>query len=134
MDEEYASLIENDTWEIVPLPKGRQAIGSRWIYKVKQHSDGSVERFKACFVAKGYSQKYGVDYDETFSPVFKLTSLRILLSIGAIFNLEIHQMDVKMAFLNGEVDTELYVEQPQGYERQEHGTKLVCKLCKGLYG
>ena len=136
MDEEYTSLIENKTWDIVPLPKGRQAIGSQWIYKVKQHSDGSVERFKARFVAKGYSQEHGVDYDETFSPVFKLTSLQILLSISAIHDLEIHHMDVKMAFLNGEVDSEIYVEQPQGYELRngQPGAKLVCKLKKGLYG
>ena len=84
-------------------------------------------------MAKGYSQDYGVDYDETFSPVFKLTSLRILLVIGATLNLKIHQMDVKTAFLNGDIDTELYVRQPQGYEQYNGKNELVCKLRKGLY-
>ena len=85
-------------------------------------------------MAKGYSQDFGVDYDETFSPVFKLTSLRILLAIGAKYNYEIHQMDFKTAFLNGDVDIKLYVLQPQGYELYHNEKELVCRLCKGLYG
>jgi len=131
MTSEYESLIENGTWDLVPLPQGKEPIGSRWVYKVKQRADGSVERYKARFVAKGFSQHHGVDYDETFSPVFKLASLRTILSIGATLDLEMEQMDVKTAFLNGEIDTEVYVEQPQGFER---GDKLYCRLNKGLYG
>src|SRR5262249_14113313 len=94
------------------------------------------ERYKARFVAKGYSQAYGLDYDETFSPVFKLTSLRILLAIGATYDLEIKQMDVKTAFLNSDIDTELYVEQSKGYKRKDNESdkELVCKLKKELYG
>ena len=85
-------------------------------------------------MAKGYSQDFGVDYDETFSPVFKLTSLRILLAIRAKYDYEKHQMDVKTAFLNGDVNTELYIYQPQGYELYDNGKDLVCRLRKGLYG
>ena len=85
-------------------------------------------------MAKGYSQDFGVDYDETFSPVFKLTSLRILLAIGAKYDYEIHQMDIKTAFLNGDVDTKLYILQPQGYKLYDNRKKLVCRLRKGLYG
>ena len=135
MEEEYKSLVENDTWELTLLPKDCQVIGSRWVYKIKQNGNGMIEQFKAHFIVKGYSQDYGVDYDETFLPVFKLTSLRILLAIGAMLNLEIHQMDVKTAFLNGDIDMELYIHQPQGYEqRNDKGNELVCKLHKGLYG
>lgn len=106
-------------------------IPGKWIYKVKQTVDGKVDKYKARFVAKGYAQTYGVDYEETYLPVFKLTLLRILLSIGVILDLEIHQMDVKTAFLNGDIDTEVYIEQLKGFGM---GEDLVCKLKKSLYG
>ena len=131
MDEEYQSLIENQTWELTTLPKDQHTIPTRWLFKIKHRSDGSIERFKARLVAKGYAQSQGIDYDETYSPVFKLTSLQILLSIGATYDLEIHQMDVKTAFLNGDIDTDIYIEQPQGYQQNSN---QVCKLKKGLYG
>ena len=131
MNEEYASLLENETWELTHLPPNRTVIDTRWIYKVKHTSDGNIDRYKARLVAKGYAQHHGVDYEETYSPVYKLASLRTILSIGATLNLEIHQLDVKTAFLNGEIDTEIYVKQPQGYEQDRD---LVCKLKKGLYG
>jgi hypothetical protein len=131
MDEEYNSLIENNTWKLTKLPPECSTIPTRWLFKIKHKGDGTIERYKACLVAKGFAQHYGIDYDETYSPVFKLTSLRILLSIGATLDLEIHQMDVKTAFLNGEIDTDIYIEQPQGYETKPNH---VCKLQKGLYG
>jgi transposase InsO family protein len=135
MTSEYESLIENRTWDLVPLPEDKEPIGSRWVYKIKQKADGSVERYKARFVAKGFSQHQGIDYDETFSPVFKLASLRTILSIGATLDLEMEQMDVKTAFLNGDIDAEVYVEQPQGFERgDKDNVKLYCRLNKGLYG
>jgi hypothetical protein len=131
MKEEYNSLIEDRTWNLTELPKGHNLIDVRWLYKIKQNPDGTIERFKARLVAKGYSQHYGIDYDETYSPVYKLASLRTILSIGATLDLEIHQMDVKTAFLNGEIDTEIYIRQPPGFEKRGN---LVCRLNKGIYG
>ena len=90
-------------------------------------SNRSVEQFKTRFIIKKYSQEYSIDYDKMFSPVFKLTSLQIILSIGTILNLEIYQIDVKIAFLNREIDSEIYIEQPKGYEQQGE-TRLICKL------
>ena len=130
MDEEYNSLIENNTWELVDRPKDRPVIPVRWLYRIKQDENGRITRYKARFVAKGYAQMYGIDYDETFSPVFKLSSLRIILSIGASLDLEIEQMDMITAFLNGDVDKEIYVEQPEGYKKNNK----VCKLRWSLYG
>ena len=131
MDEEYDSLIENKTWSLVRLPSNRNAINVRWLFKIKQKGDGTIERYKARLVAKGFNQTYGVDYDETYAPVFKFTSLRTILTIGATLDMEIHQMDVKTAFLNGEIDTDIYINQPPGYEKD---TISVCKLNKGIYG
>ena len=121
MNEEYKSLMDNETWDLVLPPPNRQVIGSKWIYKIKQKADGNVERYKARFVVKGYSQNEGVDYDQTFSPVFKMTSLRTILAIRAALDLEIYQMDVKTAFLNDKMDTDVYIEQPKGYELYNNG-------------
>src|SRR5262249_703425 len=101
---ELQSLAHNDTWTIVDksqLPPSRNPIGCKWIFKRKLNPDGSIARYKARLVAKGYSQQYGIDYEETYAPVAKFTSIRAILSIGASLDLEIHQMDVKTAFLNG---------------------------------
>lgn len=132
-DLEYESLLENETWDLVDLPRERKAVGSRWVFKVKHHSDGRVERYKCRLVAKGYSQLYGADYDETFSPVVRFSSIRTLLSFAIQNNLHVHQMDVVTAFLNGHLEEEIYMEQPEGYIKpgEEH---LVCKLKKSIYG
>ena len=132
-DSEYNSLIENKTWKLVVLPPGRVAIGCKWVFKLKHAGDGTVERFKARLVAKGYAQKYGIDYDETFSPVVRFSSIRFLLAFAVQNDLLIHQMDVETAFLNGKLDEEIYMKQPEGYVKpgEEH---LVCKLEKSLYG
>uniref|UniRef100_H3H9Z9 CCHC-type domain-containing protein n=1 Tax=Phytophthora ramorum TaxID=164328 RepID=H3H9Z9_PHYRM len=114
-DSECDSLLKNDTWDVVPLPKGRKAIGCRWVFRVKENQAGEIERFKARLVAKGFSQKYGIDYDETFAPVAKFTSIRIVLSLAAKYGLKLHQMDVKTAFLNGVLDEDIYMAQPDGY-------------------
>ena len=106
-DLEYESLLENETWDLVDLPKDRKAVGSRWVFKVKHHSDGRVERYKCRLVAKGYSQLYGADYDETFSPVVRFSSIRTLLSFAVQNNLHVHQMDVVTAFLNGHLEEEI---------------------------
>ena len=103
MDEEYRSLMANDTWDLIPLPKGRKIVRCKWVYRTKYASDGSVEILKARLVAKGFSQVEGIDYNETFSPVAKMNSIRLVLSLSALHNWELHQMDVKSSFLHGDL-------------------------------
>ena len=133
LDSEYSSLMKNDAWSLVKLPKDRSAVGCRWVFKVKYNADGSVERHKARLVAKGYSQEEGVDYEETYSPVARYTSIRTVLAIANYLDLELHQMDVQTAFLNAELQEEIYMVQPDGYVEQGK-EDLVCKLNKSLYG
>jgi hypothetical protein len=114
---EYNSLIENDTWELVPLPKGKNIVGSRWVSKVKRDANGSVQRYKARLVAHGYSQAEGVDYQEVFSPVVRNTSIRSLLALANTFDWEIHQMDVKTAFLQGDLEEEILHEATRGLRK-----------------
>ena len=132
MDAEYNSLIENKTWKLVELPPGRKAVGCKWVFKLKHDVDGRVKRFKACLVAKGYAQKYGIDYDEIFLPVVRFSSIRLLLAFAVQHNMLIYQIDVETAFLNGKLDEEIYMQQPEGYVKcgEEY---LVCKLEKSLY-
>ena len=132
-DSEYDSLMANETWELVELPEGHKAIGCKWVFKVKYGSHGKAERFKGRLVAKGYAQKYGIDYEETFSPVVRFTSIRSLLAFAVQNDMLIHQMDVVTAFLNGKLDEEIYMEQPEGYVIAGK-ENLVCKLKKSLYG
>ena len=116
-DLEYESLLENKTWDIVELPNDRKAIGSRWVFKIKHRSDGIVERYKCRLVTKGYSQMYGADYDETCSHMVRFSSVCTLLSFAVQNNMHVRQMDVVTAFLNGHLDEEIYMEQPEGYIR-----------------
>ena len=132
MEEEMASLRANGTWDLVSLPPGVKPIPCKWVYKLKRDADGNVERYKARLVVKGFMQREGIDYNEVFAPVSKHTSLRTLLSIVAEQNLEVEHLDVKTAFLNGELEEDIYMTQPQGYE--EGGPGLVCHLRKTLYG
>ena len=132
-DAEYSSLINNETWELVPPPLDANIVGSKWVLKVKRDANGNINRYKARLVAQGYSQVKGVDYDEVFSPVARNTSVRSLLALANAHDLEIHQMDVKTAFLNGSLDCEIYMSQPEGFvdpDRPNH----VCKLKKSIYG
>lgn len=131
MDEEYNSLIENQTWDLVPLPSNRKLVRCKWVYRTKKASNGQVSRYKARLVAKGFQQVHGVDYDETFAPVAKMDSIRLALSIAAARGWEVHHMDVKNAFLHGDLEEEIYMEQPPGYMQN---SSLVCKLKKSLYG
>lgn len=132
-NEEYQSLIKNGTWSLTDLPPGRQPITNKWIFKTKYDQDGKVSRHKARLVVHGFSQVYGQDYTETFAPVAKFTTMRIVLAIAAQENFHLQQLDVKMAFLNGEIDEDIYMIQPQGYIKPGQESK-VCKLHKGIYG
>ena len=123
----------NDTWELVELPSGRKPIGSKWVFKVKHTSDGKVERFKGRPVAKAYAQKYGIDYEETFSPVVRFSSIRSLLAFAVQNDMMVHQMDVVSAFLHGKLSEEIYMEQPDGYVIAGK-VNLMCRLRKSLYG
>lgn len=113
MVEEYSSIMKNSMWEVVPWPEGKFVVGSRWLYKIKHATDGSVEKFKAQFVDKGFSQKEGIDYDETFSLVAKYSSIRAIIFVAAQMRWRIHQIDVKKSFLNGVIEEEVYIEQPK---------------------
>jgi len=110
MVEEYDSIVRNNAWEIVPRPEGKSVVGSRWIYKVKQEADGSVEKYKARFVARGFSQIKGIDYEETFTPVVRYSYIWTILALSAQMGWHIHQMDVKTAFLNEVIEEEAYIE------------------------
>jgi hypothetical protein len=132
MNEEYRSLMANDTWDLVPLPKGRKLVRCKWVYRTKYASDGSVERHKAQLVAKGFSQVEGIDYNETFSHVAKMNSIRLVLALVASHKWEVHQMDFKFAFLHRYLQEEIYMEQPLGYVQND--SILVCRLKKSLYG
>ncbi|KXZ53494.1 hypothetical protein GPECTOR_7g944 [Gonium pectorale] len=132
MDEEMASLYENQTWELKPLPQGVKPVSVKWVYKYKFDASGNIERYKARLVARGFSQQQGVEFDEVFAPVIKHASLRALLSVVASRDLELHQLDVKTAFLNGELEEEVYVAQPPGYNLG--GPNDACHLRKSLYG
>ena len=133
MKSEISSLHQNDTWELVPRPAMKNIVGSRWVFKVKPNPDGTVNRFKARVVAKGYSQVHGLDYSEVFSPVVRYAGIRSLLAYANANDLEVHQMDVTTAFLNGELDHEIYMEQPEGF-LDEKFPAYVCKLKKSIYG
>ncbi|GLI63566.1 hypothetical protein VaNZ11_006559 [Volvox africanus] len=132
MDEEMASLQENRTWELEEIPMGARKIGLKWVFKLKRDADGNVERYKARLVAKGFTQKEGVDFGDVFAPVGKYASFRALLAVAADRDLELHQLDIKTAFLHGELKEEVYTEQPPGYNLG--GPNVVCKLRRALYG
>ncbi len=133
MMEEMEALDKNNTWVITTLPPNKKVVGCKWIFTVKQTSEGKVERYKARLVAKGYSQTYGVDYDETFAPVAKMNTIRAIISIAANKGWSLFQMDVKNAFLHGDLQEEVYMEIPPGFSNCETEGK-VCKLMKSLYG
>ncbi|XP_077228272.1 uncharacterized protein LOC143861226 [Tasmannia lanceolata] len=122
---ELDSIIENHTWELVDLPPGTKALDSKWIFKKKLRPDRTIDKFKARLVAKGFRQKKDIDYFDTYSPVARLSTIRILLAIVSIHKLVIHQMDVKTAFLNGDLDEEIYIKQPEGFIVTGHENKMI---------
>lgn len=133
IESEYASLMKNNTWTLTNLPEGRKAVGCKWVFKSKIKPDGTVEKRKARLVAKGYTQVMGLDYVDTFAPVVRQTSLRLIYALSVEHNLQLRQLDVSTAFLNGTLDEEIYMEQPEMFV-QEATKHKVCKLQKAIYG
>ena len=133
MNEEMKAIQKNGTWELTTLPKEKQAVGVKWIYKIKKNKRGEVEKYKARLVAKGFSQQHGIDYDEVFAPVARLETIRLIIALAAQKRWRIFQMDVKSAFLNGHLEEDVYVEQPEGYIVKGQENKVL-KLKKALYG
>ncbi|GJR34325.1 ribonuclease H-like domain-containing protein [Tanacetum coccineum] len=133
MNDEMDALYSNDTWEVVELPLGRKAIGGKWVYKIKYKSSGDIDRYKARYVAKGYNQKEGIDFDETFSPVVKIVTVRCVINLAVQNNWCIFlQLDVNNAFLYGDLDETVYMTLPEGFFNS--GDTRVCRLKKSLYG
>ena len=124
--------MKNDVWVVVPSPKEKSMVTSKWIYKMKHLADGNIEKCKARFVACGFSQKEGIDYGETFAPMVRYTSIRVILAIVAVMKWKVYQMAVNISFLNGVVEEEVYVEQPLGFETHDRESH-VCRLRKSLY-
>ena len=133
MDDEITTIEKNHTWKLVDPPKNKDIIGLKWVYKTKYNEDGTVQKHKARLVAKGYSQQPGIDFTETFAPVVRMETIRSVLAVAAQFQLPVYQLDVKSVFLNGELQEEVYVEQPQGYIKKGQ-EKKVYRLYKALYG
>ncbi|GKV53531.1 hypothetical protein SLEP1_g60051 [Rubroshorea leprosula] len=131
MQDELQALENTRTWDLVDLTAEKSLIGYKWVYKIKTRSDGSVERYKARLVAKDFTQEYGIDYEETFALVARLTSVRSLLAIAAIWRWKLFQMDVKNAFLNGDLEEEVYMKPSPGLHRPPN---KVCRLRRALYG
>jgi len=132
-EDEIASIVKNKTWVLVDLPAGAKAIGLKWVFKIKRNSDGSINKYKARLVAKGYIQRHGVDFDEVFAPVARIETVRFLIALAASKGWEIHHLDVKTAFLHGDLKEEVYVSQPEGFMVSGKENK-VYKLKKALYG
>src|SRR6266700_216265 len=133
MLEEMNWHLENGTWTIVELPEGQKAIGSKWVYKTKHNADGTIERYKARVVAKGFNQRPGQDYFETFASTMRQATVHIVLALAAIEDMELRSVDISYAFTNSDIDVEIYMEQPEGF-RQQGGKRYVCRLNKSLYG
>lgn len=133
MEEEMYQIEKNETWKLVPRPKDKNIIGTKWVFKNKMNENGKIIRNKARPICKGYSQIEGIDFEETFALVARMEAIRVFLAFAYSKGFKVYQMDVKLAFLNGELKEEVYMEQPEGFDLAE-GKDLVCKLKKALYG
>ena len=131
INNELQSLASNDVWTLAPAPKGANIVSCKWVFKVKRLPNGQIDRYKARLVARGFSQQYGIDYEETFAPVVRMESLHVLLAIAAAEDIEIHQMDVVTAYLAEELEEEIWMEPPP---ETPYTQGIACKLKKGLYG
>jgi hypothetical protein len=132
MDAEFDALMKNNMWHLVPPWKGMNAIGCKWVNKIKRGADGSLDHYKAHLIVKGFKQQCGVDYEETFSPVVKAATIRVILSLAISNGWMIRQLDVDSAFLHGFLEEDVYIHQPSGYE-DKNLSHYVCKLDKALY-
>jgi hypothetical protein len=133
MREEMNALERNQTWKIVELPKEKKPVRCKWVYTLKYKADGSLEKYKVRLVAKGYTQTFGIDYQETFAPVAKMNTIRILFSLSANLGWCMQQYDVKNAFLHGELEEEVFMDPPPGFSHSLLPNQ-VCRLKKALYG
>ena len=133
MIEEYQSIMKNDVWEIVPRPKGKSIVSSKWIFKIKHVAHTNIKKYKVRFIAKGFSQKEGINYEERFALVARYTSVRAILAIAASKGWKAHQMDVKTTLLNGKIIEELYLEKLEGFEIRDSNI-FICRFKKALYG
>nr|GFB97658.1 putative retrotransposon Ty1-copia subclass protein [Tanacetum cinerariifolium] len=133
MNVEMKSMKDNEVWVLVELPPNGKTVGSKWLFKKKTDMDGNVHIYKARLVAKGFTQTPGIDYEETFSPVADIRAIRIPIAIATYYDYEIWQMDIKTAFLNGYLNEEVYMEQPEGFVNPKYPNR-VCKLKRSIYG
>jgi len=133
MQDEYDALQRNGTWTLVPPSRGMNLIDCRWVFKIKRRADGQIDRYKARLVAKGFKQRYGIDYEDTFSPVVKIATVRLVLSLAVTRGWCLRQLDVQNAFLHGVLEEEVYMKQPPGFENPRYPS-FVCKLKKAIYG
>jgi hypothetical protein len=133
MNEELSQIEKNKTWELVPRPLNKNVIGAKWVFRNKMDEAGKITRNKARLVCKGYAQVEGIDYGETFAPVARMESIRLILAYASSKQIKVYQMDVKSAFLNGDLEEEVYMEQPDGFQVQE-AEQYVYRLKKALYG
>jgi hypothetical protein len=133
MEKEYAALLANHTWDLVPCPTGTNVVTGKWLFRHKLTSGGSLDRYKARWVLRGFTQRSGVDYDETFSPVVKFATIRVVLSLALSRDWAIHQLDVKNAFLHGTLTETVYCSQPTGFFDADR-PDMACRLNRSLYG
>jgi hypothetical protein len=133
MDEELNQIEKNDTWELVQRPNNKNVINTKWVFRNKLNEDGHVTRNKARLVCKGYAQIEGIDFEETFAPVARMEAICLLLAFACSKNVKVYHMDVKSSFPNGELEDEVYIEKPEGFQLSEN-IVYVCKLKKALYG
>lgn len=133
MDHEFTTLQKCGTWSLVPFHKSMNVVGNKWVYRIKRNANGSIHRYKACLVAKGCHQQPGVDFYDTFSPVVRPTTIRLVLTIALNYKWVIRQLDVESAFLHGDLTEEVYMAQPQGY-KDPLFPNHVCRMHKSIYG
>jgi len=133
MKAEFSALVSNHTWTLVPRPTNQKVVRNTWVFKLKQRADGTIDRYKARLVAKGFDQEAGVDFHETFSPVIKPATIRLVLALAVHFHWVVHQLDISNAFLHGYLEEEVLMEQPKGFEDPAFPDH-VCRLHKSLYG
>ena len=133
MNEELDQIEKNKTWELVPKPKDKYVIGTKWVFKNKVNENGQVIRNKSKLVWKGYAQVEGVDFEETFAPMARLEAIRMFLAFSSYRKLKIYQIDAKSTFPNGNLEEEIYIEQPERFYLTDKGN-YVCKIKKALYG